>query len=96
MNQEIKVASAHQEINLKNRSELEIKGINKIESLNESEFVISTNLGVLIVTGEDLEMKHLDIEKGNIWIKGHINSLIYKDGEIKKEKKQGFLTKLFK
>lgn len=96
MNQEIKLDSKIQEINLKNRENLEIKGINKIESLNEYEFVISTNLGLLTITGTELEMKHLDIEKGNIWIKGHIDTLVYKDGEIKKEKKQGFFSKLFK
>lgn len=96
MNQEIKVGTTNQEIIIKNRKELEIKGINKIESLNEYEFVIDTNQGVLIVKGEELEMKHLDMEKGNLWINGHIDSLIYKDSTAKKEKKQGFLTKLFK
>ncbi|MGM9900070.1 MAG: sporulation protein YabP [Bacilli bacterium] len=96
MNQEIKIGTTNQEIIIKNRKELEIKGINKIESLNEYEFVIDTNLGILIVKGDELEMKHLDIEKGNLWIVGHIDSLIYKDSTTKKEKKQGFLTKLFK
>lgn len=96
MNQELKFSSTNQEIILKNREEVEVRGINKVDSLNECEFIISTDLGDLVVTGEELEMKHLDMEKGHIWIKGHINSLGYKDGETKKEKKQGFLTKLFK
>ena len=44
-------------------------GIKKIESLNSEEFFIHTNLGDMLVRGEQLEMQHLDIEK-DLWING--------------------------
>lgn len=84
-----------QELKLVNRKRLEITGVKKLENLNPLEFLVQTNLGVLLVKGNNLEMQHLDIEKGNLWITGDISSLQYLD-ESTENKKEGFLKKLFK
>lgn len=84
-----------QEIILKNRSDLQITGVKKIESLNSNEFYVDTALGKMVVRGSDLEMKHLDIEKEILIIIGQISLMEYlQKGQAKKNK--GFLTKLFK
>lgn len=85
-----------QEITLQNRKRLEITGVKKIESLNTIEFLISTTLGMLHVEGEGLEMQHLDIEKGILWITGTIYSLEYFDERKKETKQEGFFKKIFK
>jgi hypothetical protein len=41
-------------------------------------------------------MQHLDIEKGLLWITGHICSITYLDEEKNKKKDEGFFKKLFK
>lgn len=84
-----------QTLTLNNRKKLEITGVKKLESLNKLEFFVSTSLGILIVKGESLEMQHLDIEKGVLWITGTINSIEYLDEKVD-IKKEGFLKKLFK
>ncbi len=96
MNYENKIENLEQEIKLKDRKKVELTGVKKIESLNELEFVINTNLGLLTVKGTNLEMKKLEIEKGILWIIGNIDSLSYKVETKKQEKKQSFLTKVFK
>ena len=95
MNSEYKVEKDN-EIILKNRKLLEVKGIKKLESLNPNEFYIITSLGDLIVKGENLEMQQLDIDKGNLWISGLIYSLEYLDDEQNKKKGKNIIGKIFK
>lgn len=83
-------------LNLVDRKKLEITGVKKIENLNSEEFLIDTTLGMLKVEGVNLEMKKLELEKGNLHIYGNINSIVYENKDIKEKKKQKFLSKLFK
>lgn len=92
MNSDLK----EQTLTLKNRKRLEITGVKKLESLNKTEFFVSTILGLLLVKGENLEMQHLDIEKGVLWIIGDVSSISYLDDDNTKKKDEGFLKKLFK
>lgn len=84
------------EINLLNRYKLSITGINKINSLNNEEFIIDTIQGNLLIRGSDLTMQQLDIDKGQIWIEGKIDTFEYLDKEEKKKEKEGFFKKIFK
>lgn len=84
-----------QNLKLKNRNNLEISGVKKIESLNSEEFIINTTLGILVVKGSNLEMQQLDIDKGLLWINGNIDSMIYQNIESKKQK-NNFFGKVFK
>ena len=83
-------------ISLNNRKRLEISGVKKLESLNKTEFFVDTILGLLLVRGEELEMQHLDIEKGILWIVGNISSISYLDEDTNNKKDEGFFKKLFK
>lgn len=92
MNNDLK----EQTLSLNNRKRLEITGVKKLESLNKTEFFVNTVLGLLLVRGENLEMQHLDIEKGVLWIIGDVSSLSYLDEDLNKKKDEGFFKKLFK
>jgi sporulation protein YabP len=87
--------TGNQEIVLKNRSDLHITGVKKLESLNSNEFFLETNLGKMQVRGNELEMKNLDLEKEVLVISGKINSIEYLSRQ-KIEKTKGFLSKLFR
>ncbi len=93
---EHKMEGQTQIVTLKNRKNLEITGIKKIESLNSEEFFIHTNLGDMLVRGEQLEMQHLDIEKGILWINGLVYSIEYVESLKKNKNKSSFMGKLFK
>ena len=90
MNYDYKTDQKEQSLKLKNRNNLEISGVKKIESLNSEEFIINTLLGILIVKGSNLEMQQLDIDKGLLWINGTIDSMNYTNVEKKKEKNNFF------
>ena len=72
-----------------------ISGVKKIESFDNEEFLMETNMGYVLVKGSELEIIKLDTYQGNVSIKGKFNSLIYMDS-TKKEKDEGMFSKLFK
>jgi sporulation protein YabP len=84
-----------QEIILKNRSDLHITGVKKLESLNGNEFYLDTVMGKMQVRGNELEMKNLDLEKEILVITGKVNSIEFLN-KSKVEKEKGFLSKLFR
>lgn len=82
-------------IRMNNRRILEISGVKEVDSFDNEEFLLQTVMGYLIVRGENLQMKNLDVEQGNVAIKGKIYELSYVD-EQQGEKAKGFFSKLFK
>ena len=83
-------------ITLSERKNIIITGIKKIDSFDNEEFLMETNMGYIIIKGEDLEIVKLDTYQGNVSIKGKINSLTYMESMNKKEKEDGMFSKLFK
>ena len=91
---ELKINNNHC-INLTDRNNMFITGVNKIDNFDNEEFVMDTNMGTLTIRGNSLELIKLDTIQGNISIKGKIDSFEYKDN-IKKKDNQGILNRLFK
>ena len=50
----------------------------------------------MLVRGSDLEMQHLDVDKGLLWIKGFVYSIEYVDNLKSKKEKSSLMGKLFK
>ena len=69
------------EIKLNDRKKVSLSGLKKLVSFDPEEFVMDTNLGPLVLKGNNLEIVKLDIIDGNLQIKGKINSLVYLDGK---------------
>lgn len=84
-----------QDLSLKSRRYLEITGVKQVESFDSEEFLLETALGFLHIKGHNLQMKNLDVEKGQVAIKGKINELCYID-EYNSGKAKGIFSKLFK
>lgn len=83
-------------ITIANRKNINISGVKKIDSFDESEFLIETTMGYLKITGSNLEIIKLDTYQGDVSIKGKINSLNYVENGKKKEKQESIISKLFK
>ena len=72
-----------------------ITGVLRIESFDNEEFLLETNMGFLVIKGSSLEIIKLDTKEGTLSIKGNIDSLAYFDS-LKKNNKSSFMDKLFK
>lgn len=83
------------EVKLTNRKNIEISGVKEVDSFDNEEFLLETVQGYLIIRGQNLQLKNLDVSSGNVTIKGRIYELSYID-EVSGEKAKGFFSKLFR
>lgn len=82
-------------LKINNRKDLEITGIKEVDSFDNEEFLLETVMGYLIVRGQNLQLKNLDVGEGHVTIKGKIYELSYVD-EHHQEKTKGFFSKLIR
>ncbi|MDD4602165.1 Spore protein YabP [bioreactor metagenome] len=81
------------QLTLLEREELTIDGVTNLGSYDEKEIVMETEQGVLTVKGDGLNIKQLNLDKGNIIIDGNIKVLVYDEPA---QTKKGLLGRLLK
>ena len=80
MNEDKRASSSNeQNIILKNRNKLLVSGVRDVDSFNEECIVIMTELGMLIIRGENLHINKLNIEQAELDVEGEIISCEYAD-----------------
>ena len=89
------VLIGNHEVKMTDRKTILLTGIKKIVSFDNEEFLMESNMGVILLKGENLELIKLDTGDGNVKIKGKINSLNYVVGK-EKNKEDSLISKLFK
>jgi sporulation protein YabP len=84
------------EIGLVNRKSLAISGVRNVDSFDSEEFLLETEFGYLLIKGENLHLRNLNVEQGQVAIEGKINDMGYLDDYHPGEKVKGFFGKIFK
>ncbi len=74
----------HHALSLRDRHLLDLTGVTKVESFDEHEIALSTELGVLSVKGEGLHIRHLDLERGDLQLDGTVVTLSYQQESRRK------------
>ena len=82
-----------QNLILENREKLSISGVMDVESFNDECVIVDTELGILIVRGDDLHINKLNIDNSELDIEGDIISCEYSDRD---RSKGGFFGKMFR
>lgn len=85
-----------QNLILENRERLSISGVLDVESFNDECVIVDTEMGILVVRGEDLHISKLNIDNSELNIEGVVSSCEYSDKEGSKSRGFGFLGKMFK
>ena len=87
-------ASSQQEhtIRMLERKKATITGVEDVDCFNEQIVVLRTPLGMLTVTGAQLNISHLNLEEGRVEIDGEFDALEYTGGR----KKGGLFGRLFR
>jgi sporulation protein YabP len=89
--------SPRHEIVMLNRKTLAVTGVQKVESFDSEEFLLGTECGFLAIRGQNLHIKNLNLEDGEVAIEGTIYDMGYIDGgQTAQERAKGFFSKLFK
>ena len=66
-------------LTLNERKSLTMTGVTEVVSFEESAVVLRTGLGTLMVQGQELKLKTLSLEGGQMAVDGHISALIYEE-----------------
>lgn len=90
------ISNYNHSISLLERKTLVITGVKKIDNFDNIHFLLETTMGYLIIKGENLELIKLDTLAGNVTIKGDICSMDYLLDNMKKNKEDSILGRLFK
>lgn len=90
-----KTGSQHRLV-VNNRETMDVSGVIHVDSFDDEEVVLETEMGMLAVRGEDLHIKQLNLEKGELAIEGLIIELVYSDDKRLRDRKKGFLDRLFR
>ena len=96
MEKENNISNYNHSINLLERKNLVITGVKKIDNFDNTQFILETIMGYLVVKGEGLELIKLDTLQGNVTIKGLVNCINYMEENTKKIKDESILNRLFK
>ena len=77
-------------VTLNERSKLSVTGVTEVVSFDETCVVLQTSLGLLIVQGQQLSLKNLSLEGGQVAVEGTVSALSYE------EPRQGGWRRLFR
>ncbi|MDF2568589.1 MAG: yabP [Sporomusa sp.] len=81
------------QLTLVDREELIVDGVVSLGSYDEKEIVMETEQGMLIIKGEGLNIKQLNLEQGNIIIEGTVKGMNYEDEQ---RQRKGLLERFLK
>lgn len=83
-------------VNIWNRGKGTITGVRDVVSFDVAEIILETELGLLSIKGDNLHVKRLTVEKGEVEIDGNIDGLQYTERKEKSSSGEGLLGRLFR
>ncbi|MBR3973650.1 MAG: sporulation protein YabP [Oscillospiraceae bacterium] len=78
-------------LTLDERKSLTMTGVTEVVSFDEGAVVLRTCLGTLLVQGQELQLKTLTLDGGNVAVEGHISALSYEE-----PRQGGWLSRLIR
>lgn len=81
-----------------NRERIDVSGVINVESFDDQEIILETEQGLLAMRGEEMHIKNLNLEKGELQVEGFLLEMAYseKKGFLRKERGKSFFERLFK
>ncbi len=93
--EERQVPKSHKLV-VNNRKTSMVTGVLDVLAFDLNEILLETEQGMLMVKGKDLHVNRLTLEKGEVDLAGHIDSVAYSDVQQQSKKGDNFFVKLFK
>ena len=83
----------HHRLEREGRERLTVSGVEDVERVDESCIVMSTCVGTLIISGEELHIGKLSLDGGELHVDGHIDAVTYE--ESAQQRGASLLSRLF-
>lgn len=94
MMEEKQSAGVHRVL-LENRKKAVITGVQEIHSFNENEVLLLSEAGKILLKGEQLHVRKLNLEKGDAEVEGRVDSISYLTRNAHK-KDESILKRMFR
>lgn len=82
------------QLTLKHREHMTVEGVVNVESFDRKEVILETDMGGMVIRGDDLHIKELSLEGSGLTLTGHVESIEYQGDRAQQAK--GFLGRLFR
>ena len=66
-------------LTLENREKMQIRGVTDVTGFDDTLVLLRTSLGQLSIRGEGLHVERIDLESGELELRGQIRELQYDD-----------------
>ena len=87
----------HHRLVIDNRGKVEVSGVLNVDSFDDQEIILETEQGLLAMRGEELHIKHLNLEQGELQIEGFLLELAYSEERSRrKDRGKNFFERLFR
>lgn len=96
MEEKQQVIQTNHKVNLNARNQALITGVKDVLSFDAKEVLLETELGILMLRGNELHVNRLTLEKGEVDIDGKIDSLTYSDSNSYAKSGESLMSRLFK
>lgn len=93
---DILLSSRPHKLVMEGRHLLTASGINDVDNFDESKIEAVTDLGTIIIEGEQLHIVRLMVESGELVVEGNIGGIAYIDRPTSVRGKDGFFSRLVK
>lgn len=77
---------------IERRGKMMMTGVTSVENFDDCSVLLETVMGMLTIKGNDLKVDKLNVDSGELNVRGNIVGIVYSDESAK----NGFLSRLFR
>jgi sporulation protein YabP len=81
-------------VSMQDRKNMLVTAVKDVDSFNLNEILLITEKGNILIKGDNIHVKRLNLERGEADIEGNFNSIVYTD--TRKSKNESMLKRMFK
>lgn len=89
------ITKQEHKVEVNQRKELDISGVKALDSFDSEEFLLETTMGYLVIRGQHLQLKNLNLDDSFVQITGKVYEMTYVD-DHREGRAKGLFGKLFK
>lgn len=81
---------------LDNRKKSTITGVKDVVEFDLNQVLLESVMGMIHIKGKDMKVTRLSLEKGEVDVEGHVDSITYSDVKAYGQKGKSVIKRLFK